>query len=370
MSPEQARGKPLDKRTDIWSFGCVVYEILTACRAFPGDTLSATLAGILEREPAWEALPPAAPPSVGRLLRRCLHKYSTQRLRDIGDARLELEEPTAPVVAAGPETPRHRPTSRRGALAALLGLALAAAAAFGFLTGTRTAPANSSPVVARLQRLTDLAGLEEFPAMSPDGRSVAFTASVGGEQQIFVRLMAGGPPLPVTSTAGDHERPRWTPDSSSIVYFSPPTSGGVLGSLWSVSALRGAPRRITESLGGADVNEDGRLAFFRLIDERVELVTWSTDGSDREVVGRFAPGSYHWSPGGARIAFQQGDGVRFDIYVVPAGGRTYPGHPRQPADGWPGLGPAWSSDGRWLFCTETSNVVPKKIPADGGRPSR
>ncbi len=92
MSPEQARGKPLDKRTDIWSFGCVMYEVLTGKKAFGGETVSDTIGAIMRGEPDWSVLPDATPPAVYRLLRRTLEKDSRERLRDIGDARIEIEE--------------------------------------------------------------------------------------------------------------------------------------------------------------------------------------------------------------------------------------------------------------------------------------
>jgi serine/threonine protein kinase len=95
MSPEQARGKPVDKRTDVWAFGCVLYEVLTGRQAFTGETLSDTIAGVLEREPKWSALPAATPPPIHRLLRRCLQKDSHRRLHDIADARIEIEEALA-----------------------------------------------------------------------------------------------------------------------------------------------------------------------------------------------------------------------------------------------------------------------------------
>ena len=95
MSPEQARGQAVDKRTDIWAFGCVVYEMLTSRRAFAGATMSDQLAAILDREPDWTALPAATPTATRRLLTRCLEKDQGRRLRDIGDARLELDEKDA-----------------------------------------------------------------------------------------------------------------------------------------------------------------------------------------------------------------------------------------------------------------------------------
>jgi serine/threonine protein kinase len=100
MSPEQARGQEVDRRGDIWAFGCVLFEMLSGQRAFEGASFSDTVAAVLEHEPDWPALPRETPSMVVRLLRRCLQKEKDQRLRDIGDARLELEE-----IAAGQEPP-------------------------------------------------------------------------------------------------------------------------------------------------------------------------------------------------------------------------------------------------------------------------
>ena len=97
MSPEQARGQAVDKRTDIWAFGCVLFEMLAGRRAFPGDTMSDTFVSILEREPDWTALPTATPAAVRTLLDRCLRKDPANRLHDIADARIELDDGTRPI---------------------------------------------------------------------------------------------------------------------------------------------------------------------------------------------------------------------------------------------------------------------------------
>ena len=96
MSPEQARGQILDRRTDIWSFGCVLYEMLTGRAVFGGDTLSDTIVNVLDRQPLWEALPGETPPAIKRLLRRCLDKDPKERLHDVADARLEIAEAHRP----------------------------------------------------------------------------------------------------------------------------------------------------------------------------------------------------------------------------------------------------------------------------------
>src|SRR3989441_6183098 len=103
MSPEQARGRVVDKRTDIWAFGCVVYELLTGRRAFDGETVSDTIAAILEREPDWSILPAATPSTIRRLLQRSLEKDPKRRLHDIADARIEIDDASRePIVSAVP----------------------------------------------------------------------------------------------------------------------------------------------------------------------------------------------------------------------------------------------------------------------------
>src|SRR5262245_11705443 len=144
MSPEQARGKPLDKRTDIWSFGCVLYEVLTQKRAFGGDSIPDSIAAVLTRDPEWAALPDATPESLRRLLRRCLQKDPQKRLRDIGDARIELEEMAAGTQQLERTRPAPSGMTRRTAMSALAGAAAGAAATGMFSIGRyrRDVPRN------------------------------------------------------------------------------------------------------------------------------------------------------------------------------------------------------------------------------------
>src|SRR6266849_4741744 len=329
MSPEQARGQPVDKRTDIWAFGCVLFEMLTGSSAFVRETATDTIAAVVGAEPEWKWLPADTPASIRRLLTRCLQKDARRRLHDIADARIELEDAMATPAEAAPG-----PTPRRRSHLALPALSLGIATALVLLWVARDrfgrSAARSSPPDIRVTRLTDLPGLEESPAISPDRRSLAFTAGVGGRRQVFMQLIAGGAPLQITRDTVDHEFPRWSPDSSSILYFSPAVSGAVQGSIWEIPTFGGVPRRVVDSVGGADVSStDARLALFRLSKEGIQLVTSPIDGSRFDVVAEFAPATYYlyprWSPDGRWIAFQRGDSIRFDIFVAPATG----GEPRQ-----------------------------------------
>lgn len=321
MSPEQARGQPVDKRTDIWAFGCVLFEMLTGSSAFARETVTDTIVAVVGAEPEWKSLPPDTPASMRRLLTRCLQKDARRRLHDIADAQIELEDTATLAEPAPAPTPRRWPRLTLSALS----LGIATALVFLWAARDRLRRPVAEPSDTRVVRLTDLPGLEESPAISPDGRSVAFTAGVAGKRQVFVRLIAGGAPLQITRDRVDHEGPRWSPDSSSILYFSPAVSGTVQGSIWEIPALGGVPRRVADSMGGADVNPtDGRLALFRLSKEGIQLVTAPMDASRFDVVAEFAPATYYlyprWSPNGRWIAFQRGDSIRFDIFVASATG--------------------------------------------------
>ena len=189
MSPEQARGKPVDKRSDIWAFGCVLYEMLTGRQAFPGETVSDSIAAILEREPKWSALPATAIPVAG-ILRRCLQKDLTRRLRDIGDVKQWLEEAfvQAPIIATSPVAPPQRVW--RAAAAALLGLVVGGTTVGLFVRSRSQAVA---PAVGRFELTSSKTGsfsAERYGsnlAISPDGTRVIYTASRNGVPQLVLR---------------------------------------------------------------------------------------------------------------------------------------------------------------------------------------
>ncbi|HEY7159823.1 MAG TPA: protein kinase, partial [Acidobacteriota bacterium] len=264
MSPEQLRGKVVDRRTDIWAFGCVLYEVLTGKRLFGGDNVSDTIAAILNTEPDWHKLPANTPPFFQRLIRKCLQKDPHHRIQNIGDARVELEDAMAHPQELTTQQIIVSSQSRIGKSMIWSMAALVMLLAFFIIWRWKgILQASQIHTIEQVLRLTDSEGLEEFPAISPDGKAVAFAADVTGTRQIWVRLLAGGPPLQITHDLSDHLYPRWSSDSASLLYYTPSEtkSNGVI---WEVSALGGSPRRILDSIGGVDLSHDGKqIAFFQ-----------------------------------------------------------------------------------------------------------
>jgi len=237
MSPEQARGYAVDKRTDIWAFGCVLFEMLAGRPAFAKSTVTDTLAAIIEREPDWSAVR-AVPPQLRRLLQRCLEKDPRDRVRDIGDARADLAAISASRTE-GPTAARQR--SPRAAIYASATLVfVGAAAGTGALLMRRSPPEGTAPSI-EMQVYPPpgtnfpFEGGAPWPMVSPDGRQLAFVAmSEAGEQQLWLRRLDSSIAQPLRGTA-DAVRPFWSPDSRSLGYFAN-------GRLWRIDLPDGAAR--------------------------------------------------------------------------------------------------------------------------------
>ena len=205
MSPEQARGLPVDKRSDIWAFGCLLYEMLTGSLAFAGDTVSDTIAKVLEREPNWRSLPETTPAPIRRLLLRCLTKDPKQRLRDIGDARIEIDAISEAVPGAPDGTAPTSPRARLRISRWLPWVAVGAlAAALVALQARRNPPLPENPLAnARVSLFTPWDGTEGLAEISPDGKFVIFVADHDGRFDlwrsqvgtgVFVNLTQNMPP--------------------------------------------------------------------------------------------------------------------------------------------------------------------------------
>ena len=226
MSPEQARGKIVDKRTDIWAFGCVLYEMLTGRKAFAGDTVSDTIAAILDREPNWSALPETTPTTIRRLLQRCLEKDPKRRLRDVGDAQLELDDQTvAQVSSSGPARPLR--------VALWIGSGLIVGGVMVGL-GLRFVPRAATNEVTRFTvGLPGNVQLAYRMALSPDGRVLVYS---GGDShttsRLYKRTLDTLESVPIRGTEGGRI-PFFSPDGASLGFFEGtelkriPLEGGV-----------------------------------------------------------------------------------------------------------------------------------------------
>ena len=261
MSPEQARGQMVDKRADIWAFGCVLHEMLTGHSAFARGTVSDTVAAILEREPDYTALPKPLPGTARRLVQRCLTKDSRQRLRDIGDARLDLRAALDELSSGGDQSLNtgHRARRLPKALVAAA-LTMVAGLAVWVWRPVRS-PADTNLTPGKLERLTFDAGVTRMPQFSPDGRLLAFASDRAGQNNldIWVQQIDGGAPLRLTDDPADDTAPRFSPDGSQIVFRSDRGGGGV----YVVPALGGVARLIAPDGRGPRFSPDGtRISYW------------------------------------------------------------------------------------------------------------
>ena len=297
MSPEQARGKTVDKRADIWAFGVVLYEMLTGTRAFGDEDVSMTLSKILQREPDFDELPPTLPARVTQILRLCLRKDPKQRVGDIRDVRLALEgafETTAPQTAsASSARPRGR-VAWIAALAAAVGVIIALAVpAVRYL---RQAPLPET----RTEIVTPATAQPMDFALSPDGRQIVFSALVGRTSQLWLRSLATTTALPLVGTEAARW-PFWSPDGRSIGFMA----GNALKRL---DLSGGAPQILAPvtSGGGATWNADGVLVFAPIT--RGTLMRVSGSGGAVTAVTTFSPGQVahlapQFLPDGRRFLF-------------------------------------------------------------------
>ena len=335
MSPEQARGLPVDKRTDVWAFGCVLYEMLAGRRPFLGETQSDVMAGVLQRSPDWGALPAGLPSPVLRLLHRCLEKDPKLRLRDMGDAQLDLEDAgKAPV----PELKQqfHRRPSWLQWLAAALLLLLAAAAGWLILLQR---PAENPLPNAHFTRLTDWEGIERDAAISPDGKFVAFVSDRDGPFDIWLAELGGGGFVNLTHGKDpnlDFELP--------VVGFANAGS-----ELWMHDAIPTNPLLLAPLMGG-------------------EPRTFLAKGPRQR-----PPVNAAWSPDGSRLVYHTSD-PGDPIYLADRTG----GNPRLLfVNSDPGMHnhwPVWSPDGRWIYFARGSPVAESfdlwRVLPSGGTPER
>ena len=361
MSPEQVRGKPLDKRTDIWSFGCVLHEMLSGQRTFGGETVSDTIATILAREPDWTALPRGMPPSLRRLLERCLEKEPRQRLRDIGEVRLELDsllrERRSPRRAQDGAT-RAWPPRRMIGVAGLALLILAGAALWW-------RPSGGGPA-ARSQwlQLTDFPDSVSQPTLSPDGHMITFIRGASSfitSGQVYVKLLPDGEAKALTQDDLTKMSPVFTPDGSRIAYTTVDAQNE--WDTWIVPVLGGEPRRWLPNASGLVWVGKQKLLFSEKIrgsegNHMKVVVADESRAAARDLYvpmpkGAMAHRSYpspdsNW----ALIAEMTDRGIFTPCRLLRIDG-SFPGRQVGPP-GAPCLFAAWSPDGKWMYLVSSA----------------
>jgi serine/threonine protein kinase len=381
MSPEQAEARPVDARSDIFSFGSMLYEMITGHRAFHGQSAMSAMSAILNQEPKpVSSLAPETPRDLEKVIQRCLRKDLERRFQHMGDVRialLELKEESDSGLLAPQTNPHARRRSRLIWIATSLITVLVASVVVAWSLRRSHAPAPQP----RSKLITSDQGYQSHPALSPDGKQVAYSWDGGeeGRLSIYVRLVDAGSPLRLTQESGvDDLNPTWSPDGHYIAFCRQR-----LGAfdILRIAALGGASRKIAAGTDCAGLSWSPDGAFLA-IGQRVgneprsiSLVSMDDGHSvrltspPRGSLGDFGP---KFSPDGKKIVFvrAQSDANR-ELWVVPVGGGGTPaGEARRmgyPADGL-AIGADWTADGRrivfssgWFFRGAVSI-----IPAEGG----
>jgi serine/threonine-protein kinase len=318
MSPEQARGQEAGKQADIWAFGCVLYEMITGKRAFGGDTVSDTLAGLLMQEPDWDDLPAKTPRAARRVLHRCLTKDPRDRLHDIADARIELKAALEVPVAGAPfteEAPAQVSAWRRALPWGLTAASLIVAVGAVLWISTRGPAPATSPFSSRYtidlpeeMKLSEATAMANMLAISPDGSKIAYSAFDNSVEdarssRLYVRRLdeVQGSALPLAEV-GNGGAPFFSPDGQWIAFFQG-------GKLKKVSASGGAPIELCEALGsgrGGTWARDNTIIFMF----EGGLARVSAAGGELQVVAAPSPARgeirYAWPrllPGDRALAY-------------------------------------------------------------------
>jgi Tol biopolymer transport system component len=356
MSPEQVKARDVDHRSDIFSFGAVLYEMLTGKRAFQRETSAETMTAVLREDPPEPSETGRAfPGALDRVVRHCLEKKPEQRFQSASDIAFALEETSGAFPAKATPAPQR---AGRAAIFALLGAAAGLLAGFP-LGRWWGAPAEAEP--PRVHPLT-FSGRDNDPAASPDGKLVAFTSWRDGESRIWIKQLSGGGEAPLTS--GPDRRPRFSPDGDSLLFLR---DVGATQTVYRVGLVGGEPRPLIEDVIEADWSPDGKkIAFFRpgkgsrpatrfgVFDVETGKETVLATLNELEVY------SARWSPDGRTIGFSEGNVNRNSAQwrlrqIDVTTGRVSPLGPDRRGYALGGL--AWSGNGRHLFYIQTDSIM-------------
>jgi Tol biopolymer transport system component len=377
MAPEQARGRHVDRRADIWAFGCVLYEMLTGRSAFGGENTTDVLAAIVTRDPDWTALPSSTPEALRRLLRRCLDRDPRTRLRDIGEARILLGAPRDQLLATnGP----HTVSDRRAPHTVIWILLVVAAAGAGYLIAGGAPDARPLQLQTSFRQLTEEPGLERQPTISPDGKTIVYVSEKRGNSDLYLLRVGGRNAVLLTAdSAEDDYAPAFSPDGNRIAFRSERDGGGI----FVMEATGESVRRVSEfgfdprwSPDGSELVVAGERVFdpmSRAADSRIWIVRVS-DGERRQVADVDGVGP-RWSPDGRRIVFwgmHRARRAERDIFTAAADGSQAGAPVAVTDDAAVDWSPTWSPDGHIYFASNrggTMNLWRVAVDPDSGVPA-
>jgi Tol biopolymer transport system component/predicted Ser/Thr protein kinase len=329
MSPEQAEGKPVDARSDVFSFGSVLYEMLTGQRAFQGETKASTIAAILREEPKpLSQVVEGLPREVERIVKRCLRKDPAHRVQHMDDLKVALEE-LKEESDSGELAATARAEKKRLSRTALAAIAVATVAllAVAAVVAYILWPRPQAPAQRTLTRLTFDPGLQSNPTFSPDGQFIAYSSDRSGNFDIWVQQISGGNPVQVTNNPAHDWQPDWSPDGKQIVLRSERDGGG----LFVVPALGGSERKVSSFGYRPRWSPDGSQILFsssllQSVSEPPRLFMVGLDGNPPQSVlaERLTEfkwvRSVAWYPDGQRVSFEGWHrGVGAGFWTVPLG---------------------------------------------------
>jgi Tol biopolymer transport system component len=358
MSPEQVRARPVDHRTDIFSFGAILYEMLSGERAFRGDSQAETMTAIVREEPPeLTELAKNVPAGLDRVVRRCLEKNPEERFHSAHDLGIALEtfaEATSGSAAAlmAPKALRPRLPLAFGLIAALAALALLAAV--GYLSGYRLTRRPAAAPRPTFEQLTFQAGVEEAPNLSPDGKTFLFVSEEAGNADIYVQRVGGRNATNLTKDSPDADlQPAFSPDGSRIAFRSEREGGGI----FLMGATGESVRRLSDVGFDPAWSPDGKTIAVAAEGVKDPLARsavsklWllNAETGEKRLVTEGDAVQPSWSPGGRRIAYwglPTGSGQR-DLWTVAAGGAEKP--VRITNDDAVDWNPFWSPDGKLLY---------------------